>query len=89
MSDQLARLECGCCGASTRGRQWWNRDTGYGICGTCAAWIAARAHYDQEAFTRCYGEKGVHWFPGPPDRIIEREGSDCVRDVSLLPEPGR
>ena len=27
---------CSCCGADTIGRQWSNRDTGYGVCVVCA-----------------------------------------------------
>ena len=28
-------LTCACCGERARGRQWWNRDTGYGVCSRC------------------------------------------------------
>ena len=29
-------LTCACCGEETRGRQWRNRDAGYGVCARCA-----------------------------------------------------
>lgn len=28
-------LICACCGKYTKGRQWWNQDTGYGLCPDC------------------------------------------------------
>lgn len=63
------RLECCCCGGVAPAlAQWWNRDTGYGLCGRCARMIQARADYNAEEFTSCYGIEGVHWF---------REGSDA------------
>ena len=50
-------LTCCCCGNLTSGRQWWNRDTGYGICKRCA---------DDEIGADCpqasaYGTRGVHF----------------------------
>lgn len=51
-------LTCCCCGTLTRGRQWWNRDTGYGLCEKCAVWISSRE--TPEDFERCYGRAGVH-----------------------------
>jgi hypothetical protein len=62
-------LECCCCGARARAKaQWWNRDTGYGLCGHCARMIQARKDYDAEEFRSCYGVEGRHWF-------AETEGS--------------
>lgn len=55
-------LECCCCGNGARGRQWHNRDTGYGLCGRCATSIQSRPDYDPDDFTSCYGVEGVHWF---------------------------
>jgi hypothetical protein len=28
-------LMCACCGGEAPGRQWWNRDKGYGVCARC------------------------------------------------------
>jgi hypothetical protein len=44
-------LECCCCGESTKGRQWYNRDYGYGVCPACGP-----------KFTESdVGKRGVHW----------------------------
>ncbi len=52
-------LTCCVCGAGTQGRQWWNRDTGYGICVPCADQQAERMgpleHKDY------YGIRGIHF----------------------------
>lgn len=55
----ILSLTCACCGNGTRGRQWWNRDTGYGLCPRCAAWIETRE--TPEAMQECYGRKGYHY----------------------------
>lgn len=56
------RLICCCCGASVIGRQWWNRDTGYGICEPCAeSWANnPRAGGPGELIHAC-GPRGVYW----------------------------
>lgn len=65
----INRLTCCCCGQVTRGRQWWNRDTGYGVCPKCADFIAERE--TPEEMASAYGERGVHYAiadaPGPTD----------------------
>lgn len=53
-------LYCAVCGACTRGRQWWNRDTGYGVCVECIERLRAKG-YSEEELTRLYGTEGVHW----------------------------
>ncbi len=56
-------LTCCCCGNGAKAaRQWWNRDTGFGLCGSCAQMIQARKDYDPDEFTRTYGHEGMHWF---------------------------
>lgn len=56
----IRELGCCCCGNSTRGRQWWNRDTGYGICKDCIAYV--RKHGESEAeIKENYGIEGIHW----------------------------
>lgn len=52
-------LTCCCCGDGTRGRQWWNRDTGYGLCPRCADWIGERE--SPEEMESLYGTRGVHY----------------------------
>jgi len=60
--EQLPRvitLECCCCGQPAPAfKQWWNRDTGYGICATCYRRITAKEGC-VEALQR-YGHPGVH-----------------------------
>ena len=57
------RLTCACCGASAIGRQWWNRDTGFGLCAPCAAWMESRGESPDE-MQRGYGVRGVHYALG-------------------------
>ncbi len=59
-------LTCCCCGAATRGRQWWNRDTGYGLCSKCAAWIVTHRPFGHEPINaeqmhQNYGVPGLHY----------------------------
>jgi hypothetical protein len=50
-------LTCCVCGQRAMGRQWWNRDNGFGICVRCAEdW--ERTYGDVE---RACGKRGVHW----------------------------
>lgn len=55
----VKRLTCCCCGSSMQGRQWWNRDTGYGLCNACIPYC--RKRQDEEEMRRNYGELGVHY----------------------------
>jgi len=55
----IKELICCCCGNQTSGRQWWNRDTGYGLCVKCAEVISKKE--DEETMKSCYGEKGKHY----------------------------
>ncbi len=57
----IQRLSCCCCGEYTRGRQWWNRDTGFGLCPECAEWIKTKGCYSDEEFKSIYGIDGVHY----------------------------
>lgn len=52
-------LECNCCGNGTRGRQWWNRDTGYGMCAECLTYVRSKGMPDAE-IRDYYGIEGVH-----------------------------
>ena len=55
----IKHLECCCCGQETLGRQWWNRDTGYGLCIKCAERISKAE--DSETMENCYGKPGIHY----------------------------
>ncbi len=52
-------MRCCCCGASTRGRQWHNRDTGYGLCVDCITFC--HRNESPAEFTRLYGHRGIHF----------------------------
>ena len=58
-ANSIRTLTCCCCGELTRGRQWHNRDTGFGLCGTCALRIAERE--TPEYMHECYGIRGEHY----------------------------
>jgi len=60
--DNLRTMTCCCCGDSCRGQQWWNRDTGYGLCAKCVAWLTKRGTSAEEMHD-LYGEAGVHYLP--------------------------
>jgi hypothetical protein len=56
----IRELACACCGGNAYGRQWWNQDTGYGVCRKCVEWMRSRG--ETEAYIRdCYGVEGIHW----------------------------
>lgn len=56
----LQTLSCNCCGGAGRGRQWWNRDDGYGICGSCG--LEQMQRYGLEQVELDNGKIGVNWF---------------------------
>lgn len=55
----LANLICNCCGQYIKGKQWWNRDEGYGICKSCGEEQADRYGLAQVELDN--GKKGIHW----------------------------
>ena len=55
----VRRLLCSCCGAVTQGRQWHNRDTGYGLCTACIDFCSRNE--TPESFRSLYGDHGVHY----------------------------
>ncbi len=52
-------LDCCVCASRTKGRQWWNRDNGFGLCKKCADRISQKE--DTETMKSWYGEKGYHY----------------------------
>lgn len=56
---RILTLDCCCCGCGARGRQWHNRDDGYGLCPGCIDYCARGETI--ESFERCYGLRGVHF----------------------------
>lgn len=59
MKDNIKTLTCCCCGELALGRQWWNRDKGFGLCVRCAERISKVE--DDETMKNCYGVKGTHY----------------------------
>ena len=53
------RLTCCCCGAATIGRQWHNRDAGFGICMSCIE--SSYRDYTPERIRDLHGDRGVHY----------------------------
>ncbi|MFP3637562.1 hypothetical protein [Paraburkholderia sp. SIMBA_054] len=55
----IKRLVCCCCSGEAFGRQWWNRDTGYGL-GKCCIDFASRG-VSEEEMKSSYGVRGIHY----------------------------
>lgn len=53
-------LRCCCCNGGTRGRQWWNRDTGFGLCDDCIIDVGV-ADVAVGTTDQSYGIRGHHW----------------------------
>lgn len=69
-------LICSCCGGHTTGRQWHNRDTGYGLCPGCVDFC--RRGVSDEEFRSSYGLPGVH-FDLPADKYSACTHPECGR----------
>lgn len=86
----MKRLTCACCGETAIGRQWWNRDTGYGLCAECVPFILAREGAD--GLHNGYGIAGKH-FAVPlhpasvaPGDLVSWKTADGERHVGLFKE---
>lgn len=93
-------LTCCCCGNSTKGRQWWNRDTGYGLCDNCIVSCSV-SDVKMGDIAQSYGIRGYHWDVSPkqikmePDVKIERKtprhdklvaNFSCPEDAMISPK---
>ncbi len=58
-NEPIKRLVCSCCDGEAIGRQWWNRDVGFGLCRSCIP-FASRGLTDAD-MERTYGKRGVHY----------------------------
>lgn len=58
----IQNLTCSCCGGYAPGRQWYNRDTGYGVCLKCVE-SNIRHGEDADSIKQSYGVRGVHYDP--------------------------
>lgn len=55
-------LRCCCCGDSAgRYHQWWNRDSGYGICRKCVEWMLREERETPEQIKDYYGIEGINY----------------------------
>lgn len=67
-SAPVLTLTCSCCGSSTKGRQWHNRDKGYGICPKCAEWLTLDRE-TPESMHLNYGVSGYHYMNSETDTL--------------------
>jgi hypothetical protein len=56
----IITLTCCCCTSDCKGRQWYNRDQDFGLCPTCAKWIATRETPEQMLSN--YGQPNINYF---------------------------
>lgn len=56
---KVRHLTCSCCGGEAIGRQWHNRDTGYGLCKKCIAFCARGE--SEMSMRSYYGLRGIHY----------------------------
>lgn len=61
-------LACCVCGSyAGKWQQHWNRDTGFGVCAPCVAWVRRRGTSEEE-IRDLYGKEGVNWGASSSDR---------------------
>lgn len=58
--SRIKKLRCCICGQDAKGRQWWNRDNGYGICGRCA--VEEAATLSNREMIQSYGKVNIHYY---------------------------
>lgn len=72
--QRVRTLDCCCCGGFTIGRQWWNQDTGFGLCAKCVT-LCRRGMASDEEMRLTYGTRGEHYDLGWDDlRQAKRAG---------------
>lgn len=60
MSMSIITLTCACCGGEAPAlKQWYNQDTGLGLCSPCFTRIKAKG-YSPDWLQDTYGVEGVH-----------------------------
>jgi hypothetical protein len=66
-------MTCATCGQPARGKQWWNRDTGYGVCDSCVTEQLETC--GKQYVVECYGKPGKHHsMPPRPEQFREAFG---------------
>lgn len=57
----MTNLTCCCCGDDAgKYQQWYNRDTGYGICPPCIDWLRNEGVTEESIFD-LYGKEGINF----------------------------
>lgn len=64
----MQTLICSCCGGSAKGKQWHNRDTGYGLCTKCVPFVIDRTA--PEVMESSYGIEGIHYFAPEKEKTL-------------------
>ena len=59
-TQAIESLRCGVCGAQTIGRQWYNQDSGFGLCEQSAIWLRSK-NETADDMSRRYGVAGIHY----------------------------
>ena len=67
-------LQCCCCGGYTKGRQFYNQDTGHGLGDCCVDFVTPRT----EDMQRTYGVAGVHYRVGVPGIDQPEQGNSAT-----------
>lgn len=78
MEKPTRSLECACCAGLTRGRQWWNQDTGYGICSACIVWMRksdanGKPRETEAQIADYYGIEGTHFNVSEAVKILNNK----------------
>lgn len=61
-TPQTRRLSCCCCGEDAGlWQQWFNRDTGYGMCVKCIEWLRRENRASEKEIRDLYGIEGINW----------------------------
>lgn len=55
------RLICCHCNKNCLGRQWWNREHGFGVCGDCVHLHRSEGRTSSEEQRSMWGDEGVHY----------------------------
>lgn len=67
------QLACCCCGGGAIGRQWWNRDHGFGLCANCVDYCVGD-DLPLGVTTESYGVRGFHFDTENPFMSTGRKG---------------
>ncbi len=80
-SSPVLTLTCSCCTSSTPGRQWHNRDEGFGLCGKCAEWLSGKE--TPAIMQSTYGIAGYHYPASSNAALSDLEQSPDANALSL------